>query len=137
MLKHTFLHIPGIGPATECRLWGAGFSKWEDYLEHGHRCALPQMMRDRITGCLEESSRALNAGDNRYFESLLPLGEMWRLYGELRGKTVFLDIEATGLYAGPNAITMIGLFDGLETKVFIQGINLEEFNSEIKKYGLK
>jgi len=61
---------------------------------------------------------------------------MWRLYGELRGKTAFVDIETTGLYAGPNAITMIGLFDGLETRVFVQGINLDEFNDEIKKYQL-
>ena len=136
MLKHTFLHVPGIGPATERRLWATGFGSWEDYLQNCYRCTLPQMMRDRMTCCLEDSTRALNAGDNRYFEGLLPPGEMWRLYGELRGKAAFLDIETTGLYAGPDAITLIGLFDGLETKVFIQGINLEEFNNEIKKYGL-
>jgi uncharacterized protein len=136
MLRHTFLHIPGVGPATEHRLWSAGFGTWEDYFQGRQQCALPQTTRDRIVGCLEESVLALNGANYRYFEALLPSGEMWRLYGELRAKTAFVDIETTGLYAGPNSITMIGLFNGLETRVFIQGINLEEFNDEIKKYQL-
>jgi uncharacterized protein YprB with RNaseH-like and TPR domain len=64
----------------------------------------------------------------------LPPGELWRLYAELRGKAAFLDIETTGLYLGPNAITVIGLFDGRETKVYVQGINLNEFISDIGSY---
>lgn len=136
MLKNTFIHIPGIGSASENRLWTAGFGKWEDYLERRHECTLPPIMRDRISVYLEQSILAVDDANYHYFESLMPSREMWRLYGELRGKTAFLDIETTGLYAGPNAITLIGLFDGLETKVFIQGINLERFNDEIKKYQL-
>ena len=136
MLRHTFLHVPGIGPATERRLWSAGFGTWEDYFQNCQKCVLSLAKRDGITRCLEESVLALDKADCRYFESLLPAGEMWRLYAELRGKAAFVDIETTGLYAGPNAITLIGLFDGLETKVFIQGINLEQFNDEIKKYQL-
>jgi uncharacterized protein len=136
MIRHTFLHVPGIGPATEHRLWATGFATWEDYFQQCHQCTLAPAKRDMITNCLEESVLALNKEDYHYFEALLPSGEMWRLYGELRGKTAFVDIETNGLYAGPNAITLIGLFDGLETKVFIQGINLKEFNNEIKKYQL-
>ena len=136
MLKHTFLHIPGIGPFTENRLWSTGFTTWEDYFQKCHLCTLSSVKRDRITSCLEESILALNNANFNYFEALLSSGEMWRLYGELRGKAAFVDIETTGLYTGSNAITLIGLFNGLETKVFIQGINLEEFNNEIRKYHL-
>lgn len=136
MLKHTFIHIPGIGPATEQRLWTTGFGTWEDYLQRCHQCTVHVAMRDRVTSYLEESVIALNSENYRYFETLLPTREVWRLYGELRGKAAFVDIETTGLYMGSNAITLIGLFDGLETRVFIQGINLEEFNNEIKKYRL-
>ncbi|MDD5510362.1 MAG: ribonuclease H-like domain-containing protein [Dehalococcoidales bacterium] len=136
MLKNTFIHIPGIGPSRENWLWTTGFQKWEDYLERCHECTLSPITRDRISLYLEHSILAVDDTNYRYFESLMPSGEMWRLYGELRAKTAFLDIETTGLCAGPNAITLIGLFDGLETKVFIQGINLEQFNDEIKKYQL-
>ena len=136
MLKNTFLHIPGVGPTTERRLWQTGFGTWEDYFRRCQECTLSPGTRDRISGCLEQSVLELNNANYRYFEALLPAGEMWRLYGELKGKAAFVDIETTGLYAGPNAITVIGLFNGLETKVFIQGKNLEDFNEEIKKYQL-
>ncbi len=136
MLKHTFIHIPGIGPATERWLWSTGFETWEDYFQRCQECMLPLIKRDRITSVLDESLLALKDANYQYFEALLPAGEIWRLYRELREKTAFLDIETTGLSAGPNAITLIGLFDGLETKVFIQGQNLEEFNREIRKYQL-
>jgi uncharacterized protein YprB with RNaseH-like and TPR domain len=136
MLKHTFIHIPGIGPVAERRLWSAGFGTWEDYLQRCHQCPFLVAMRNRINSYLEESVAALNRADCRYFETLLPPGKMWRLYGDLRGKTAFVDIETTGLYMGPNAITLIGLYNGRDTKVFIQGINLEEFKNEIKKYQL-
>jgi len=66
----------------------------------------------------------------------LPPGELWRLYPEFSEKIAFLDIETTGLYLGADVITLIGLFDGQDTKVFIRGINLEEFAQEIKKYSL-
>jgi uncharacterized protein len=136
MIKHTFLHIPGIGPVTENQLWAAGFSTWEDYFQRCHQCTLAPAKRDVISRCLEESQGALNKAEFNYFEALLPSGEMWRLYGELRGKAAFVDIETTGLYAGPHAITLIGLFNGQETRVFIQGLNLEEFKNEIQKYQL-
>jgi uncharacterized protein len=136
MLRHTFLHIPGIGPATERRLWSAGFESWEDFFHRRRECHLSPSTQDAITCGLEDSLAAVNEADYHYFEVMLPAGEMWRLYGELREKTAFVDIETTGLYAGPNSITLIGLFNGRETRVFIQGINLEEFREEIKKYQL-
>ncbi len=136
MLRHTFIHVPGIGPATERRIWLSGSGTWEDFFRKRQLCHLPGSMQNRITGCLEESVAAVKGADYRYFEALLPAGEMWRLYGELRSNTAFVDIETTGLYAGPGSITLIGLFNGWETRVFIQGINLEEFNEEIKKYRL-
>ena len=136
MLKHTFLHIPGIGPATERELWSQGFACWEDYLSKGKQCTLSPALRYRLTEHLEESVQALSASHARHFELRLPAGEMWRLYREFGQRVAFLDIETTGLYPGVDAITVIGLFDGQSTKAFIRGINLAEFNKEIKQYSL-
>ena len=136
MLKHTFLHVPGVGTFTERRLWASGFRCWEDYLEGCRRCSLPLYMRERIISQLEASLHALNARDGGYFTGLMPPSEAWRLYREFRGEAAFVDIETTGLYMGANAITVIGLFDGRETKVFVQGINLHQFLGEISRYPL-
>ncbi len=136
MLEHTFLHIPGIGYVTENRLWTDGFLTWRDYFEREQCCSLSSPMRQRVSQSLGESVEALAAGDARHFETRLPPGEMWRLYPEFKGKIAFLDIETTGLYPYQDVITMIGLFDGNKTKVFIRGINMKDFADEIKKYSL-
>jgi len=97
---------------------------------------VPLTIRDRLAEHLDESVKALAAGHAHHFEMLLPSGELWRLYPEFGEKVAFLDIETTGLYPGADVITLIGLFDGQDTKVFIRGINLEEFAEEIGKYSL-
>ena len=33
MLRHTFLHLPGLGPSTERRLWAAGIRDWDAFLD--------------------------------------------------------------------------------------------------------
>ena len=136
MLKHTFLHVPGIGPATERKLWSQGFSSWEDFLNNCQRCSLPPTLRHRLVEYLEESLKALTVSHARHFETFMPPGEMWRLYRDFGHRVAFLDIETTGLYPDSDAITVIGLFDGQTTRVFVRGINLPEFAQEIKKYSL-
>jgi len=136
MLRHTFLHVPGIGYATEYKLWTRGFLSWEDYFNKSMYCPVPLVIRDRLTEHLQESVKALAAGHARHFETQLPPGELWRMYPEFSEKVAFLDIETTGLYLGADVITLIGLFDGQDTKVFVKGINLEEFAQEIRKYSL-
>jgi uncharacterized protein YprB with RNaseH-like and TPR domain len=121
MLRHTFIHIPGIGPASERRLWSAGFKSWEDYLKRGRDCTLPLGMRSNVHSCLEDSLYAVNEGNYRYFEELLPSGEVWRLYGDLRDRAAFLDIETTGLSPESSRVTVIGIYlHGDETDRFVQ-----------------
>jgi len=136
MLKNTFMHVPGIGPATEQKLWGQGLVFWEDYLNTHEPFPLPPVLHRQTIEHLEESARALTVNHARHFETCLPAGEMWRLYREFGDNVAFLDIETTGLFAGPDAITVIGLFDGHKTMVFVQGHNLQEFRQEIKRYSL-
>jgi uncharacterized protein YprB with RNaseH-like and TPR domain len=136
VLRNTFIHIPRIGYRTEERLWRSGFQSWSDYLDRCESCTVATLERDIMLGYLEQSARALDAGDARLFETGLPASECWRLYGDFRNRAAFLDIETTGLYPGANSITVIGLFDGHAAKAFVQGINLEDFADEIKKYDL-
>lgn len=136
MLQQTFLHVPGIGPATEGRLWGQGCLSWVDYLEAPAGWGLPPRLQRLTDAIIKESCDNLALGDARYFERLMPSDEVWRLLPEFRHRTVYLDIETTGLYAGPEAITVIGLFDGEQAKAFVKGINLDDFAHEIRRYSL-
>jgi uncharacterized protein len=136
VLKNTFIHIPGIGPRTEVRLWQSGFTSWDDYIDGCETCTIALPKRGIILENLKRSLRALANEDLKHFELGLPSSDCWRLYGDFRSKTAFVDIETTGLFPGSNAITVIGLFDGQSAKAFVQGKNLDEFAREVKKYKL-
>jgi uncharacterized protein YprB with RNaseH-like and TPR domain len=136
MLKNTFLHVPRIGYKTEERLWRHGFLSWQDYLDKYNSCPVSSLTPGIIINHLEESIRALACHNARHFEERLHASDAWRFYADFRHTTAFVDIETTGLYSGSDTITVIGLFDGESTKVFVQGKNLEDFGNEVRKYSL-
>ena len=61
---------------------------------------------------------------------------MWRLFDAFRHRAVYLDIETSGYDQWINDITIIGLFDGAEVRTFVNGKNLEEFETAIADYDL-
>ena len=136
MLKCTFLHIPGVGYKTERRFWNRRIYSWNDFFESYNKVDISQKVAARISRWLVASEKALKKGDISFFAKKLPKREWWRLYPELKEQMAFLDIETTGLSFYYDDITMIGIFDGDRVKTFIQGQNLDDFKSEIKKYSL-
>ena len=63
---------------------------------------------------------------------------MWRLYDFFMEEVIFLDIETTGLNKTNSDVTDIGLYDGINTKIMIKGINLDFsiLKKELQKYKL-
>lgn len=92
MLKNTFIHIPGIGPKTEERLWDSGIHSWNDFTPN---CPirLSQSKMDTIVSYLEESKQNLKFSNPNYFSDLLPPNQHWRFFPEFRNSTVYLDME--------------------------------------------
>lgn len=65
---------------------------------------------------------------------LFPSVEHWRLYQDYRDEAAFLDIET-----GPAGdVSMVGVFDGRETRTFVQGVNLDRQTllDELERYKL-
>lgn len=136
MLRNTFLHIPGVGERTERFLWRNNILCWEDYLKNSHQIKLPYKIHLNLSLFIKFSFDALLRGNIRFFKKLLPEKELWRLYPEFKKKTVFLDIETTGLGGEKDYVTVIGLFDGEKIRFFVQGKNMDEFKRVIKKYSV-
>ena len=135
MLEHTFLHLPGVGHATERMLWERGVLTWQDALD----CSQTSLRRCRLTDLrpvLEESLNCLEKRDACYFQLRLPPREQWRMFHDFSDRAVCLDIETTGLFYSADHITVVGLYDGQEYKAFVRGQNLHQFPAEIRKYGL-
>jgi len=133
MIKHTFLHIPGIGKLTEQRFWESGTHHWDHFARNDSMRIAPAK-KDAITACLDESQRNLESGNPNYFSERLPANQHWRFFPEFRGSIAYLDIETTGLDSWNSEITTIALYDGNSTHHYVNGQNLDDFVNDITKY---
>lgn len=134
MLKNTYIHIPNIGATTEMKIWKCGIRSWEEYLKNHNTVKLPRTKRRQLFSGVEESIEQLSCGNHLYFARRLPSSLQWRAYWHFKEKTAYVDIETTGLSPQNDRITMIGIYNGKETKTYIKGINLEEAPDELNKY---
>ena len=64
---------------------------------------------------------ALEKRDAQYFLTKLPHQLHWRLYPEFSEGVAYLDIETTGLGAQEAMVTVIGLYDGERSQVYVHG----------------
>ncbi len=133
MLERTFIHIPGIGPKTELTLWSRGIHRWRDFLDRQKPVFSPA--KDRLIDSELEASLA-HRDDIGFFNDRLPPGEMWRVFNRFRHRAVYLDIETSGYDQWTNDITVIGLYDGKWVQTFVNGKNLDAFETAITGYDL-
>ena len=113
MLRHTFIHVPGVGEKRERELWSRGFTDW-DAFRQGHPAG---SWRDQILSHLDDERAARQ----------LPRREAWRLATEFPGRTLYLDIETTGLSFEGDSVTCVGVSDGSGTQAFVRGRDLPRF----------
>jgi uncharacterized protein YprB with RNaseH-like and TPR domain len=133
VLERTFIHIPGIGPKTEQRLWQQNILTWSHYLDTKKALLSPD--RDAFVRRNLETSLE-NRNNIQFFRERLSPGELWRIFGAFKQRAVYLDIETSGLYRGVDEITVIGIYDGEQVMTYIQGINLDAFEMAISRYDL-
>lgn len=136
MLRNSFIHLPGIGPRKERCLWGCGILDWDLFLAG----IADGFLRERTYRDAEEmvrySAKALAEYDVGFFNGMLPRSETWRIYPEFVTKALFLDIETTGLSPWEHELTLIGAFNTGEFTSFINGVNLTEFPSFVRRFPL-
>ncbi len=135
MIKNSFIFIPGIGEKTEKYLWRKDIFTWRD-LERIYLPSLNRSKRKIIGDHLELAKSALIKMDSSFFAKYLPQREYWRLYKDFRSKTLFLDIETTGLSQYYDIITVIGTFDPYKNKIkiFLRDNNLNEIENYLQGY---
>jgi uncharacterized protein YprB with RNaseH-like and TPR domain len=133
MLKNTFIHIPGVGEQTECRLWERGILCWEDFLSATNG-QLPLLRRSEARRWLKES--LLRETDLDFFRRLLPSRHLWRLFEDFGREAAFLDIETAGLPPGRDYVTVVGVWAGGKMTQYVEGVNLGRFEDDIARWPL-
>jgi uncharacterized protein len=133
MIENTFIHIQGIGPKTERNIWQKGITDWAGFLCHKGNVISPA--KDKLIRMQLEDSLA-HYEDIEYFDDRLPASDKWRMYGNFRARSVYLDIETSGDYSYGDLITVIGLYDGRNVYTYVNGQNLHEFEIAVSSYEL-
>ena len=126
-LQTSFIHLQGVGPATERKLWQRGLRTWDDLRAHE---AGEKYARD-----LEISQERFASGDWKHFDRVLPGNEKWRAFGDFGDRALYVDIETDGGIE-EDSITVIGCFDGSEAHTFVRGRDLENGKELIENHPL-
>ena len=132
MLEKSFIHIPGINLKKEKILWLNNILHWNDYLKNHNKSQINIENSELIRNHIKTSIIAYQGNNITYFLKNLPNNQHWRIYNNF--KCCFLDIETTGLSRKNNEITMVGIYNGQKSKVFINGINMDKLEEELSKY---
>ncbi len=137
MIQKSFIFLDKIDRITEKNLWKIGITSWDKFVSTDRIKGLSKARKSYYDRQLRKAQAALYNFDSSYFVNVLPSSETWRLYHFFKEDAVFLDIEVTGV-SNADDITVIGLFDGVNTKVMIKGINMdmEYLKNELEKYKL-
>lgn len=135
MLKKTFCHIKGITIDSERLLWEKGIADWDDFLaKESGLDILTRKKLDKLKVELPASKQAFQQKNLRYFQNMLNPKEHWRLV-EL-GKVGFIDIETTGLSKTADQITVIGIYDGTKSHLYVNGKNLLDAKAKLKEFDI-
>ncbi|MGP8075303.1 MAG: ribonuclease H-like domain-containing protein [Thermoplasmata archaeon] len=134
MLRATFLHLPGIGPATEVDLWQSGCRDWSDLRGRTESLGLTSPSRVRLASELARSEQALTERDVGWFARRLPNREHWRLYPTFAPETAYMDIETTGLSPYGGIVTVVTVHGGGATRSFVAGDDLEELPAYLARF---
>ena len=137
MITNTFIFLEKVGDKIERNIWNNGIYDWDSFLNRQNIKGLARHRKLYYDRKLLNARKALYNFDSGYFLDLLPQSEMWRLYEFFKEDAIFLDIETTGLGKASD-ITVIGIYDGINTKIMIKGINLDyaALKKELRRYKL-
>ncbi len=134
MLRSTFVHLPGIGPATEAELWRAGVRDWRELA--GTDPGRGRAGGPLVAAGVAASERALAERNAAWFARRLPEAEHWRMYPEFAPETAFLDIETTGLSPFAGIVTVVSVHGGGKVRSFVAGEDLEELPAYLRRFGV-
>lgn len=135
MIRNSFIILPGIGKRTEKKFWERGIKEWRDFLNEDKIKGVSSKRKVQYDRILKQAQKAILSGYSSFFIDKLPSSETYRLYPLFKDEAVFLDIEVEHI---TKDITIIGLFDGFDTKVMVKDYNLDlrVLKRELQNYKL-
>ncbi len=124
MLTSTFVHLNGIGPATERRLWEGGIADWTTFRREPTLPGISPSRKILYDTDLASAQEQLDRRNARYFADCLHTRDHWRLFPTFGARALYLDIETTGLSAHEGQVTIVGLYRQGRLRTLVGGDDL-------------
>lgn len=121
MLKKSFIFLDKISHASEKKIWAQKIHTWDHFLDAKAVEGLGIARKVFCDQQIHHAKKAVVEDDAQKLSTLFPKQEHWRLYNFFKEQACFLDIETSGYYGD---ITVVGIYDGRETKTMVKGKNL-------------
>lgn len=133
MIENTFVHVDGVSENTEKKLWENGIKSWKDYCDNYDSIDfIPEKKKAIIKNELVYSQQEFDNRNISYFAKKLKLNEHWRL--NKLGKICFVDIETTGLSRWTDTLTILGIYDGETSHIYIHDKDMEKGYKKLKEF---
>jgi len=134
MIKNSFIFLPSISSNKENKLWMLNIKTWDDFISLKRINGISAEKKEIYDKKIIEAKNELINDEMKLFMKF-PSKETWRLYNYLKDEALFLDIE---IGRNPKDIILIGMYDGINTKVMVKNYNMDKniFLNELKKYKL-
>ncbi|MCX5723555.1 MAG: ribonuclease H-like domain-containing protein [Nitrospirae bacterium] len=126
MLTSSFVLLKGLGQSSERRLWQEGILDWAAFLRSPTLPGISSARKEWYDGEIAMAQTRLNEGDAQFFGTCLKSREHWRLFETFRPRTLYLDIETTGLSAREGHVTVVGLYRNGQMTSLVRGETLTE-----------
>ena len=126
MLASSFVLLKGIGQHSERRLWQDGILDWETFLRSPTLPGIASTRKEWYDQELATAQSHLENGDAHFFGACLKSREHWRLFDTFRHRTLYLDIETTGMPAREGHVTVVGLYRNGHMTSLVRGETLTE-----------
>ena len=126
MLTSSFVLLKGIGQSSERRLWQEGILDWGAFLRSPSLPGISSTRKEWYDRELATAQSRLEEGDAHFFSTCLKSREHWRLFETFRPRTLYLDIETTGMSAREGHVTVVGLYRNGHMTSLVRGETLTE-----------
>jgi uncharacterized protein len=126
MLTSSFVFLKGIGQSSERRLWQEGILDWTSFLQLPTLPGISSNRKEWYDRELATAQSRLEEGDAQFFGTCLKSREHWRLFETFRPRTLYLDIETTGMSAHEGDVTVVGLYRNGHMTSLVRGETLTE-----------
>jgi len=126
MLTSSFVLLKGIGQSSERRLWQECILDWAAFLRSPALPGISSTRKEWYDRELATAQSRLEEGDAHFFGACLKSREHWRLFETFRHRTLYLDIETTGMSAHEGHVTVVGLYRNGHMTSLIRGETLTE-----------